>query len=418
MPIHRFTTILSLLALLLAVACNNPKGESVIEPSHTPFLEAPGAFSFNQVRSSNGTVSLSWSTSSRAASYRVFYGTAANDITTAVPACTGGATSCSITGLNPATLYYFSVQSINAAGPRNISSSESALSVGTFDITSSSTGLGFVNVSWAAASAATSYNVLWGTSPGSYPNSANGVVSPYSITGLTTGTTYYVRVVAVNNQNGYSQSTSEAVHTTFGPPVAPTGLAAVSSPSSVALTWNPVASATNYKVYRGLTAGSLAQIASGVVGTSYTDNTVSNGTTYFYAVSTFNGADSALSTSVSTRPIGTFSLSPVATHSATSVELTWGNATGAASYDIRYGTSSSSYTVTSSNRASPFILTGLNPATTYYFIVEATNTVGSGTTVQSNERTGVTSSATPSIAITVAGNISNATLQRLPIMPA
>ena len=63
-------------------------------------------------------------------------------------------------------------------------------------------------------------------------------------------------------------------------PSAVSGLVATPSNSQIALTWNALAGASSYNVYRN---GS--KIASGVTSTGYTDTGLSNGTVYTYAVS-------------------------------------------------------------------------------------------------------------------------------------
>jgi len=57
--------------------------------------------------------------------------------------------------------------------------------------------------------------------------------------------------------------------------------------ASVILTWDPVANATQYRVYRGLNATNLSVLAL-VNTTTYTDTTVKAGTTYYYAVQAIN----------------------------------------------------------------------------------------------------------------------------------
>jgi hypothetical protein len=67
-------------------------------------------------------------------------------------------------------------------------------------------------------------------------------------------------------------------------PAAPTGLTALSLDTRVVLAWKPV-SGTVYNVYRGASAGSVTtKIANAVSGTTFADTSVSNGSTYFYAV--------------------------------------------------------------------------------------------------------------------------------------
>ena len=65
----------------------------------------------------------------------------------------------------------------------------------------------------------------------------------------------------------------------------PTNLTATEGDSKVTLSWNAVTGATGYNVKRSTTAGGpYTTIATNVKGTSYVDNTVTNGTTYYYVI--------------------------------------------------------------------------------------------------------------------------------------
>ena len=69
------------------------------------------------------------------------------------------------------------------------------------------------------------------------------------------------------------------------PPAAPTIFAVVTNYGQVSLTWSVSANATGYKVKRSSSyMGPYSTIAS-TTATNYTDNTVLNGTTYYYVVS-------------------------------------------------------------------------------------------------------------------------------------
>ena len=76
----------------------------------------------------------------------------------------------------------------------------------------------------------------------------------------------------------------------FGsPPAAPTGLTAAGGIGKVNLSWNASPTATSYNVKRSTTSGGpYTTIAGNVTGTSYTDTTVTGGTTYYYVVSAVN----------------------------------------------------------------------------------------------------------------------------------
>ena len=72
-------------------------------------------------------------------------------------------------------------------------------------------------------------------------------------------------------------------------PTAPTNLAAVGLDSSVYLSWTGVAVASSYNVKRSTTPGGpYTTVATGVVGATYTDTGLTNGTTYYYVVSATN----------------------------------------------------------------------------------------------------------------------------------
>jgi hypothetical protein len=89
-------------------------------------------------------------------------------------------------------------------------------------------------------------------------------------------------------------------------PAAPTNLAASTASGQVALTWAASTGATGYNVYRGTAAGQESTIplnSSTLTGTSYTDTTVTNGTTYYYVVKAVDSAgSSAASNEVTATP--------------------------------------------------------------------------------------------------------------------
>jgi hypothetical protein len=88
-----------------------------------------------------------------------------------------------------------------------------------------------------------------------------------------------------------------------GPP-APTGLKATAGNNQVTLSWTVSTGASTYNVKRTTTSGlNYAVIKSGVTATSFTDATVTNGTTYFYVVSAQNAqGESPNSSEVGARP--------------------------------------------------------------------------------------------------------------------
>jgi hypothetical protein len=87
---------------------------------------------------------------------------------------------------------------------------------------------------------------------------------------------------------------------------APTNLKATAGSSQVALSWTAVAGAAGYNVERSTTSGGpYTTIATNEAGTSYTDSTVTNGTTYYYVVTAIDSSKdvSANSNEVSATPV-------------------------------------------------------------------------------------------------------------------
>ncbi len=115
--------------------------------------------------------------------------------------------------------------------------------------------------------------------------------SDYTDEDVVSGTTYYYVVRAVDtsfNQSGNSNEDSAMPGIDTTPPAAPTGLAATAGDGTVSLDWNNNSESdlAGYNVYRSTTSGSgYAKInISLVTNSDYTDNTVTNGITYYYVV--------------------------------------------------------------------------------------------------------------------------------------
>ncbi|MDN5865337.1 MAG: fibronectin type III domain-containing protein, partial [Gammaproteobacteria bacterium] len=164
---------------------------------------------------------------------------------------------------------------------------------------------GSVDLSWAAADGAASYNVYQGTSPGgeaAAPVETGISATHASIGGLTNGTTYYFTVAGVNSAGVGAQS-NEVSATPLTAPGEVTGLIATPGDGSVSLSWNPVSGADDYTVAQGTSAGGEQSVATGVTGTSYTASGLSNGTTYYFTVVATNTAGSGpVSAEVSATP--------------------------------------------------------------------------------------------------------------------
>jgi hypothetical protein len=87
-------------------------------------------------------------------------------------------------------------------------------------------------------------------------------------------------------------------------PTAPTGVSAIAQDGKVALAWKSVSGATSYKVYRGTSATAITTQVGTSTTTSYTDSTVTNNTSYYYAVrASASSGDSTASTPTLVKPV-------------------------------------------------------------------------------------------------------------------
>jgi fibronectin type 3 domain-containing protein len=167
-----------------------------------------------------------------------------------------------------------------------------------------------VTIAWQAVSNAKSYNIYWSTTSGVSPGNGiklTGVTSPYTHTGLTNGTTYYYVVTAVYKLvsppiNEFDDETDASAQVSCTPMLPVT---ATPGNGQIAIAWPPVPGATSYNIYwsttNGVTPANGTKIAA--VTSPYIHSGLTNGTTYYYVVTTLNGnSESTATTQVSVTP--------------------------------------------------------------------------------------------------------------------
>ncbi|MFH0826017.1 MAG: fibronectin type III domain-containing protein, partial [Pseudomonadota bacterium] len=240
-------------------------------------------------------VILNWPSVSGAATYNVYYGTSAG-VTTSSTKITGSVSGPkTVTGLTNDTPYFFAVSAVNAAGESSLSVERSATPSttpppGAPTNIRGSAGGSQVTVSWDSVAGATSYNIYYATAAGVTKASGTpvaGVSSPYDVTGLTNGTTYFF-VVTAENGNGESGASFEVSVKPMAtpPPAAPSLTSATTGNSKVTLAWISVAGATSYNVYYGTASGVTKASGTKIAGVSspYDVTGLTNGTPYFFVV--------------------------------------------------------------------------------------------------------------------------------------
>lgn len=163
----------------------------------------------------------------------------------------------------------------------------------------------------------------------------------------------------------------------------PTGLTATAGDATATLTWNASTGATGYNVKRGTTSGGPYTLIGSPATPGYTDSLVTNGTTYYYVVSSLNAAgESANSAEASASPKAP-SAAPaapanlVATASDSTVSLTWTAETDVKNYYVKRSTTNGGpYTQIAAPTSASYTDPALANGTIYYYVVTAINSVG------------------------------------------
>ncbi|MFP5114326.1 S8 family serine peptidase [Bacillaceae bacterium C204] len=146
-----------------------------------------------------------------------------------------------------------------------------------------------LTVSWAKVSGASGYEVYRATSKtGAYSKAAavSGSTSSYANSSLTTGQTYYYKVVAYTNVEGKKLVSPSSSIVSAKPGLkTPTSVKAdKASSTSIKVSWSKVSGASGYKVYRATSkSGSYTKVKTTTSG-SYTNTKLTKGKTYYYKV--------------------------------------------------------------------------------------------------------------------------------------
>ncbi|MFA9446385.1 fibronectin type III domain-containing protein [Egicoccus sp. AB-alg6-2] len=242
---------------------------------------------------------------------------------------------------------------------------------------------GGIALHWDATATAVDYEILRTVGDGDEAAIAVVDAPAHRDTDVTTGADHTYRVVARNEAGASAPSASVTVTAGLQAPDAPTGLQAVTSDGTVQLSWNRAVDADTYRVLRASGDGAFAEVAH-VGVTAFTDRGLTNGTTYRYAVVAVNDAgESAPSEEVTARPLAEAPDAPTGVRTGRGsgeVTLRWDPTPRATSYDVaRATTAGGPYTVVAEDLTdTAWRDTDVTDGTTYYYVVHAGNSSGTG----------------------------------------
>jgi hypothetical protein len=129
----------------------------------------------------------------------------------------------------------------------------------------------------------------------------------------------------VSSSLWWLNATNNPAYPVTAAPAAPTISFALAGDRQVLLSWQGVPFATGYNLKRAtLSGGPYTPVTNGLVGASFTDSSVSNGTTYYYALTATNQiGESAPSPEVRATPVPSVGAHLSASRSASGITISW-----------------------------------------------------------------------------------------------
>ncbi|HEY0547005.1 MAG TPA: fibronectin type III domain-containing protein [Pyrinomonadaceae bacterium] len=371
---------------------------------------------------SNSVINLIWTgNGSNAAIHGYTYACAANSSFTGATynwVANNDSSSASKTGLSTATTYWFKIRAEGTSSDAFDSPYGTVVTTTTTpaSLAASVVSSSQINLSWTGNSGNSNiqgYTIAYATNSsfsGAVYQYVNGAgATSFNNTGLYAGMTYYYKIKAEGTSDAYDSAfTAYITATTTGTaPNAPSGLSASAvSSSQINLSWTDNSNnETGFEIKRATDSGFTQNViwVGNIQGTTYSNTGLSPSTTYYYKVRAEGATqDSVYSSSVSATtnqsveppPTAPSGLSATAV-SGTLVNLSWtDNSNNETGFEIKRATDSgfTQNVVWIGNiQGTTYANTGLNPSTTYYYMVRAEGVGGkSAYSASMSVTTGVT----------------------------
>ncbi|MEM3006881.1 MAG: fibronectin type III domain-containing protein [Candidatus Nitrosotenuis sp.] len=404
-------------------------GSTSPEASATPISSSapavPGAPTNLVATVSTNQINLSWSAPTSTGGYpvtgyKIEYKVGSGSYIVLIQNTASASTTYSHTGITSGQAYVYRVYAINSIGTSaasseaTASSSSSGISVpgAPASFIATSAGPTQINLSWSPPSntggaAITGYKIEVKKGAGSYEtliSNTQSTSTSFSHTGLTTGTTYYYRVYAINSVGiGPASDSSATPKETTSPALTATAV----SPTSIILSWVPPSQTykqniVGYRIEEKIGQDDFRTLVdnSNSPSTTYTMTGLTTGKTYTYVVSAlFTLGASPTSNEASATPLTTSTAPPpsqptanppsaptglsATAASATSINLSWnapsnngGSPVVGYKIEVKNGTTYQTLVSSTQNATTKYTHTNLKTDVTYYYRVYAINSAG------------------------------------------
>lgn len=357
---------------------------------------------------SYNSIMLTWTTVTNITEYRIERGTDPNKLsylTTVknMPYAVGSTCKYIDATATLGIKYYYAIYPIKRIGSANSVSGKfalpgvegaSALNVPIIK-SISSPSYNTIKLSWNLIDGADQGYIVYRTTNGnntgwkSIAVLNDSTASSYTDKTAVCGTKYYYTLRAVRGQikSGYKKGGTACTATLTTPKIKS---AVSASFSSVKLTWDKIAGATGYYLYRSTKSTSGWQKVASISGggtVTYTDKSLTCGTTYYYTLRAYRSQSGKVFTSgfvakgIAGKPVpNTPKLTSAVSVSYNSVKITWNAVNGANGYAVYRrvsGTRSWKYLKTVGSADLSYTDKGLVCGTTYEYTVKAYKNVSS-----------------------------------------
>ena len=321
-----------------------------------------------------GKIVLTWNKVAGAEKYEVYRATSKNGTYTKLTTTTG--TKLTNTSAVAGTTYYYKVRAVAGANKGEFSDIKSrACDLVQPVVTLTLNSKGNPVLTWNKVEGASKYDVYRATSKnGTYTKLTTTTGTKLTNTSATLGTVYYYKVVAVCGTNSAANSAYSEVKYTRALAAPVVTVSNNATTGKIVLTWNKVAGAEKYEVYRATSSNGTYTKLTTTTGTKLTNTSAEAGKTYYYKVRAITGTVSKSQFSAVkyrtcdlAQPVVTIAL-----NASGKPVLTWNKVSGASKYDIYRATSlNGTYTKLSSVTGTKLTNTSAKAGTTYYYKVVA-----------------------------------------------
>ena len=328
-----------------------------------------------KITTSAGHPKLSWNTVPGAAKYWIYRST---DGKTFKYYDSTKSTSYTNNSTNIGTTYYYKIKAVDSSGTTDYSAVKSIKCTPAAPSLSISRVNGKPKLSWKAVSGATKYWIYRSTDGKNFKYYDSTTKTGYTNSGAASGTKYYYKVKAVAVVNGKNVASSYSYAKSMVCTPATPNVSITSANGKPKLSWNAVSGATKYWIYRS-TDGKNFKYYDSTTKTTYTNNSTTVGTRYYYkvkAVVVDNGTSYASAFS-SAKSMTVRAAAPTLKTSAPegTPSLSWNAVNGATKYWIYRSTDGKEFKYYDSTTKTAYTNKSVDAGKTYYYKVKAVNVV-------------------------------------------